>query len=225
MYKLAIFDFDGTLVDSAPGIVEVMRDVVNEYSFSAETLHLWSQLIGIPLQRQVEILFPDEPLDFIIEVTERYRTIYDTKGIAICPPFPGLTEMLDTLQQANILVTIASSKRRHLIDNVLEHYRLADYFSLVVGAQEVQNHKPHPESVLLTLQRTKISLAETVVIGDSSFDLDMARNARVDAIGVTTGIHTKEILAKSEPAHIVNSLKDVLPIILNGNGQKPPSVT
>jgi len=216
LYKLAIFDFDGTLVDSAPGIVDVMRDCCAEYKFSEKTLELWSHLIGIPLLRQVEILFPEHSHEFHEEVAQRYRDIYDTRAIEICPPFVGLEEMLQTLRKAEILISIASSKRRHLIDTVLEYHNLVGYFSLVVGAEEVKKHKPDPEAVLLSAEKLGIALSESVVIGDSSFDLDMARNAGVDAIGVTTGIHTKEYLAKSEPKYIVSALTEVAPLILNG---------
>jgi phosphoglycolate phosphatase len=216
LYKLAIFDFDGTLVDSAPGIVDVMRECCLEYDFSPKTLELWSHLIGIPLLRQVEILFPDNKHEFHEEVAQRYRDIYDTRAIEICPPFDGLEEMLRSLRKAEILISIASSKRRHLIDTVLEYHKLVDYFSLVVGAEEVKKHKPDPEMVLYSTSKLGIPLAESVVIGDSSFDLDMARNAGCDAIGVTTGIHTREILSKSEPKHIVTKLGEVLPLILNG---------
>lgn len=215
MYKLAIFDFDGTLVDSAPGIVEVMRDVCVEYKFSDKTLELWSHLIGVPLVRQIEILFPDHPQEFFEEVAARYREIYDLKAIEICPPFAGLEEMLRTLCDAEILISIASSKRRHLIDTVLEFHSLTKYFNLIVGAEEVTKHKPDPEPVLISVKKLGVQLAESVVIGDSSYDLDMARNAGVDAIGVTTGIHTREYLAKSEPKHIVSALPEVTDLIVN----------
>lgn len=217
MYKLAIFDFDGTLVDSAPGIVDVMRDVCVEYKFSTRTLELWSHLIGIPLIRQIAILFPEHRHEFHEEVAARYRDIYDHRAIEICPPFAGLEEMLRALHNAEILISIATSKRRQLIDTVLEFHKLENYFSLVVGADEVTKHKPDPEAVLYSAEKLGIPLAQSVVIGDSSYDLDMARNAGVDAIGVTTGIHTREYLSKSEPRHIVSALPEVLPLILNGS--------
>ena len=216
MYKLAIFDFDGTLVDSAPGIVDVMKDVVAEYNLSQDLLSQWSHLVGVPLLRQMEILFPDKSPEFHDELAERYRAIYDTKTIEICPLFPGLEDMLKTLKKNNILISIASSKRRHLVDYVLEHHDLDKYFAMVVGAQDVTNHKPHPESVHHTVGKLGVDHSAVVVIGDSSYDLDMARNAGVDAIGVTTGIHTRELLQKSSPRHIVDGLHQVLPIILNG---------
>ncbi len=222
MYKIAIFDFDGTLVDSAPGIVDVMRDVIEEYKLPPVILEEWEPLIGVPLMRQMEIIFPDKSEEYWLEIATRYRAIYDTQAIEICPLFPFLIAMLERLRKENVKITIASSKRRHLIQTVLDHHNLSHYFNLIVGAQDVANHKPHPESVLQTLEKLNFKADEAVVIGDSTYDLDMARNAGVDAIGVTTGIHTAEILAKSEPKHIVRGLDEVLPIILNGRMSKVP---
>lgn len=219
MYKLAIFDFDGTLVDSAPGIVDVMKDVVIELKLDDKLLDQWSTLVGIPLLRQMEILFPDQSNEFHEELANKYRAKYDTRVIEICPLFPHMEAMLKLLRDNDVLITIATSKRRHLVEEVLDHHQLSDYFTMIVGAQEVTNHKPHPESVHITMEKLKIEPAETVVIGDSTFDLDMAKNAGVDAIGVITGIHTRDLLQKSSPRHIVNGLEQVTPLILNGRSK------
>lgn len=216
MYKLAIFDFDGTLVDSAPGIVDVMEQVVNEYKLPSEIYEQWRVLVGVPLMRQMEIIFPDRPVDFHTEVCNRFRAIYDTRVIELCPPFPGLEEVLCKLRENNVDMSIASSKRRNIIEPVLEHLKLSNFFRLVVGQQDVSNHKPHPESVHIIASCFETPSHEVVVIGDSSYDMEMARLAGVDGIGVTTGIHTREVLATADPKHIVGSLQDVLPLILNG---------
>jgi phosphoglycolate phosphatase len=222
LYKLAIFDFDGTLVDSTPGIIDVMRVVIDEYKFDDTMIGTWSNLVGVPLPRQMEIILPGHEADFHLEVADRYRAIYDAMAIEICPPFPHMMAMLEELASRGVIVTIASSKRSHLVQVVLDHHDIAHHFKMVVGAQDVENHKPHPESVHHTLKQLAIDAEHAVVIGDSSYDLDMARNAGVDAIGVTTGIHDKETLSKSDPRHIVNGLDEVLPLILNGrNGFVP----
>ena len=220
MYKLAIFDFDGTLVDSAPGIIDVMREVVEENNLPKRALDEWKELIGVPLMRQMEIVFPDENEEYWLKLATRYRQIYDGKTIEICPLFPGLQNMLERLRAAGVMLTIATSKRRPLVETVLDHHDLTKYFSMLVGAQDVANHKPHPESVFKTLETMQIAAVDSVVIGDSTYDLDMARNAGVDAIGVTTGVHTVAMLTKSEPKYIVNGLDEVLPIILNGRNGK-----
>ena len=130
--------------------------------------------------------------------------------------------MLKRLTERGVKMTIASSKRRPLVEEVSAHHDLQGYFSLLVGAQDVANHKPHPESVYKTLTVLGMEAQDTVVVGDSTYDLDMARNAGVDAIGVTTGVHAREILAHSGPIDICNSLDEVLPIILNGRHGRLP---
>lgn len=216
MYKIAIFDFDGTLVDSAPGIVQVMEQVAKEYDLPLESAEKWKTLIGVPLVSQLEIICPERPSEFHLEVVERYREIYDVNSIALCPPFPGLFVMLETLRLKGILTTIASSKRREIVEPVLDHHSIAGHFHLVLGHQDVSKHKPDPELVHYTLQHTGVLPHEAVVIGDSRFDLDMARNAGVDAIGVTTGVHTRDELAQSEPMSIVENLEQALELILQG---------
>ena len=216
MYKLAIFDFDGTLVDSTPGIVDVMRVVIDEYKFEDTMLGTWRNLVGVPLPKQMEIILPGHEPGFHLEVADRYRAIYDGMAIEICPPFPHLMAMLDELRHKGVIVTIASSKRSHLVKVVLDHHDISHHFKMVVGAQDVSNHKPHPESVHYLLQQLAVEPEHAVVIGDSTYDLDMAKNAGVDAIGVLSGIHDHETLSKSEPRHIVNGLEEVLPLILNG---------
>ncbi|PZM81038.1 MAG: hypothetical protein DKT66_17550 [Candidatus Melainabacteria bacterium] len=220
MYKLAIFDFDGTLVDSAPGIIDVMRQVVIEYDLHEDILTKWRDLVGVPLGKQMEIIFPNHSEEFWLEVADRYRAIYDGKTIEICPLFPDLISMLNSLRDAGIKISIASSKRRPLIEVVLDHHELSPYFEVVVGANDITHHKPHPESVHHTIKLLGVQHSDTVVIGDSIYDLEMARNAGVDAIGVTTGIHSKDILITADPLYIVDSLDDVARIILNGRSQK-----
>lgn len=197
-----------------------MRQVVVEYELHEDILTKWRDLVGVPLGKQMEIIFPNHSEEFWLEVADRYRAIYDGKTIEICPLFPDLITMLNSLRDAGIKISIASSKRRPLIEVVLEHHKLSQYFELVVGATDITHHKPHPESVHHTIKKLGLQHADTVVIGDSIYDLEMARNAGVDAIGVTTGIHSKEILITADPLYIVDSLDEVGRIILNGRSQK-----
>jgi phosphoglycolate phosphatase len=216
LYKLAIFDFDGTLVDSAPGIVDVMRQIGLEYELPAPVLEEWQQLIGVPLERQMQVLFPERQESFREDVLNRYRAVYNTSAIELCPPFPGLSAILERLKSSGVKVSIVTAKRKHLVERIVNYYALAKYFGLIIGAQEVVNHKPHPEAVYITAKHFSLSLDEIIVIGDSIYDLDMARNAGVASVGVTTGIHSEDILATAEPNCIVSRLDDVLPVILQG---------
>jgi len=112
-------------------------------------------------------------------------------------------------------MAIVSSKRTVQVERVLEHLQCRSYFDEVLGAQDVENHKPHPEGVQTTFRRLGIKASDAVVVGDSTYDLDMAKNAGVDCIGVTTGVHTRQTLSATNPTFIVQKLKEILPIVSN----------
>ncbi len=219
MYKLAIFDFDGTLVDSAPGIIEIMKKVGIEYNLNNHIIEHWSTLIGVPLDQQARLILPGELPAFHAQLVDRYRVLYNLQNIELCPPFPGLLNMLKTLREHNVISTIASSKRKEIIQPVLDHHNLNEYFHTVFGAGDVTQHKPSPEAVHNTLKKHSMQNHEAVVIGDSRFDLEMARNAGVDSIGVTTGVHKEHELMEANPVSVVGSLDDVLKIVLTGRKQ------
>jgi phosphoglycolate phosphatase len=214
LYTVAIFDFDGTLVDSVPGIVQTMREVVEDMGLDLKVWEEWSKLIGVPLIGQMQTLFPDRDAAFHEQMATNYRKRYDARLLDACPPFPRLEEMLSLLAKNKVTLTIATSKRRHMVEHVLHHHKLYDYFNLIIGSQDVSHHKPHRESVDVTLASLKAQPKEVVVIGDSTYDLEMAANAGVDAIGVTTGVHDEQVLKSARPKHIVAAIHDAVPLIL-----------
>src|SRR5271170_5029972 len=162
-----MFDFDGTLVDSIPGIVEVMHLFNREYRLPEPVLEEWQHLIGVPIMQQMQIIFPEKDNAFWQEAAERYRTIYGAKLLEYAPLFPDTLLVLQSLKKAGVEMTIVSSKTSNQIKRVLEHAEISSFFALVLGADDVLNHKPHPEAVLFTLQELSIRREDAMVIGDS----------------------------------------------------------
>jgi phosphoglycolate phosphatase len=163
--------------------------------------------------QQMQIIFPEKDNKFWQDAAEHYRTIYSAKLLQYAPLFPDTVTVLQSLKKAGVEMTIVSSRLSDQINCVLEHAEILSFFALVLGADDVLNHKPHPEAVLLTLKELSIQREDAIVIGDSIYDMDMARNAEVAAIGVTTGVHSREILATANPQFIVDRLEAILPIL------------
>jgi HAD superfamily hydrolase (TIGR01549 family) len=192
-----------------------MQSVVEEFGFAKSVLEEWRHLIGVPLFTQMEIILPNGDQVLREQVIQRYRTIYDAGLIQATPLFPDALETLETLKNAGVKMGIVSSKRTIQVDRVLEHLNCRSFFDVVLGAQDVEHHKPHPQGVDVTLERLSIEKKNAVVVGDSHYDLNMAHNAGVDAIAVTTGVHTRETLSTANPRFVVDRLSAILPIVLN----------
>jgi HAD superfamily hydrolase (TIGR01509 family) len=221
LYKLVIFDFDGTIVDSLPGIIDRIRSIAQEYHLPAALLQEWIEMVGIPLRFQLEKIFPEQDNSFRDQVKERYLAVYDANLLDTTPLFPDALQTLNTLRSAGVKMAIVSTKRSIQIKRVIEHLNLRDYFDLIVGAQEVQNCKPDPEGTLICLEKLSVKEKESVVVGDSTYDIEMAQNAGVDAIGVSTGYHTPAVLSRCNPTFIVDRLSAILPIVMSCEAASP----
>jgi phosphoglycolate phosphatase len=223
VYRLAIFDFDGTLVDSTAGVSVVLKQIVEEYGLAVTVLEEWRRMIGMPLQRQLELLIPDRSENFREAVACRCRALSEEKVLATCPLFFGVTNTVTSLRQAGIAMSIVSSRHRNQIEAVLNHHQLASYFGLVIGSEDVVKHKPDPEAVYFALKNLGVQPQHAVVVGDSSYDLEMARNAGVDAIGITTGTHEQDTLERAQPKYLVDRLEEVVAIILGSQTIEAPA--
>ncbi|MEN9221986.1 MAG: HAD family hydrolase [Thermostichus sp. BF3_bins_97] len=191
--QLLIFDFDGTLVDSEPGILEAIRHTVAALDLPEESVESWRQMIGIPLEKQLSALLPESAQARIPEGVEIYRRFYDAIRPHYSQPFPGILDLLADLAE-RIPLAIASSKRRESILPVLDQWGYGDLFEPIISPTEVTYPKPHPDSVERILAHHDLSPEHTILIGDTEYDIEMARRAGVGAWGVGWGIHPLERL-------------------------------
>ncbi|MEN9203104.1 MAG: HAD family hydrolase [Thermostichus sp. DG_1_6_bins_120] len=194
--KLLIFDFDGTLVNSEPGILEAIRHTVTALDLPPEAVESWREMIGIPLERQLSVLLPQHAQHRIPEGVEIYRRYYEDIRPQHSEPFPGILELLASLA-GRIPLAIASSKQRESILPVLDQWGYRDLFEPIVSPAEVIHPKPHPDSVERILAYYNLAPAYTVLIGDTEYDMEMARRAGVGAWGVGWGIHPLERLYRA----------------------------
>lgn len=193
LVRLLIFDFDGTLVNSEPGILEAIRHTVAALGLPPEAVESWRQMIGIPLEKQLAALLPQSSQHRIPEGVEIYHRYYEEIRPHYSEPFPGILDLLATLAK-RIPLAIASSKRRESILPVLDQWGFADLFEPIISPTEVTYPKPHPDSVERILAHHGLTPAHAVLIGDTEYDIEMARRAGVKAWGVGWGIHPLERL-------------------------------
>jgi phosphoglycolate phosphatase len=197
--RLAVFDCDGTLVDSAANICVAM-----EQSFAAAQLplpprHLTRRVVGLSLVEAVAMLHPEGEPDLHLAMAEDYKRAFQAlraQGMVAEPLFDGIAEMIERLDGAGWLLGVATGKSDRGLAFCLEHHGLANRF---VTLQTADRHpsKPHPSMIETAMAEAGATPETTVMIGDTSFDIGMAIAAGVLAIGVAWGYHDRaELLAE-----------------------------
>ena len=210
--KLVIFDCDGTLVDSQHIIIKAMRTAFETYDLEVPSDHDIRSIIGLSLDKAVGALAPvGEPskLQPLCEVFKAsfiaQRELPDFHE----PLFPGAREILKELSgRDDILLGVATGKSRRGVDKLFERENLAQYFYNIQTADDAPS-KPHPGMIEQAMSETGINRQRVLMIGDTTFDIEMARNADVGAIGVRWGYHDEHLLTKAG-AHILIAKFDEL---------------
>ena len=196
--KLALFDCDGTLVDSQHAIIAAMEAGFQAHGLPPPPAREVRRVVGLPLVVAVARLAPALPGDAHEAISEAYKSAFQRNRLAGTYPeplFDGVVAALDALEAAGFLLGVATGKSRRGLDATLAHHGLAHRFVTLQTSDRVAG-KPSPDMVHAALAESGATAARTVVIGDTSFDILMARNAHVRSVGVAWGYHDgAELLA------------------------------
>lgn len=197
--RLAIFDFDGTLVDSQHAIQACMESAFAHLGLAAPALAQTHRVIGLPLERCMELLAPDEGAAAHAALVEGYKRAFfelRTEGGMVEPLFPGALAALDALAADGWLLGIATGKARRGLDAVLASHGLGPRFATLQTADRAPG-KPDPTMLRMALDETGAVAADAVMIGDTSFDMAMAKAAGIAALGVVWGYHAPDELTRA----------------------------
>lgn len=210
--KNIIFDFDGTLADSAKGIVFTEWELLKELGLPHRSEEQICNAIGLPLAEALRVggNIPAEMLD---RASERFHSLFFEIAPQHIVLFPTVKETLERLQELGIPMAIATSRGRDSLDFLLDTLGIARFFTLCITAKDVEKHKPEPEPVLKIMEKMSWKPEETLVVGDTTFDILMGKRAGCPTVGVTYGNHSREILLGAEPSYLADSFEKILSII------------
>lgn len=210
---VAIFDLDGTLVDSPRAIVRTFTAAFTAMGVTAPSEAAIRATIGLPLEQAFSKLL-GVPLDdqTVTEGVRRYQALFREIILPAAKQlvFPGVADGLATLRARDVVLTIATSKFHSSADALLRAAGLRDQFQVLIGADQVTRPKPHPESTELILRTLAADADRAVVVGDTTHDLRMAQAAGVRSIAVTYGVHSVEELRSAGPTWIADSFPQVV---------------
>ena len=213
MLAAALFDFDGTLVDTTEMIFQSMRhatsSVLGRDDFSREEL---LANVGQPLPRQME-LFDAEKAEILLEA---YRAHHEEHHDALIAEFPGVDEALSRLRAAGVRVVVVTSKRRRSVEMALEKFPGLDLVvDLFVTMEDTKEHKPHPEPLLRGLELAgDVPREQAVYVGDSPFDVQAAKAAGLTSVAVSWGAFSEDTLREAEPDHLVPDIDATVDVLL-----------
>lgn len=201
--RLVIFDFDGTLGDSQKLITDTMLATIERLNLPMRSREEYARTIGLPLKECFSSIIPmtDEQAE---ECAEVYSEIFNVKNVpGAVTVFPGVIETLERLSAQGILMSIASSRSHRTLAKLMDELDLSKYITYLIAADDVVEKKPAAESVLKTLRHFNVEAHETLVVGDTEFDILMGRNAGTHTCGVTYGNGSKESLEAAKAEWIV----------------------
>ena len=208
-YDLIIFDWDGTLMDSESKIVNCFRKAAEDIEINYPGDKAVRNIIGLGLKEALAVLMPEYSDSMQQQVVDRYREHFLHLDETEMPLFDGVEEGLRQLQRDNYSLAIATGKARLGLDQVLEQTQLGEHFVVSRCADEAKS-KPHPRMVLDILSETGVSSDRAIVVGDTTYDIEMAHRANTDALAVCYGVHQREKLTAQKPKDCVENFAAVL---------------
>ena len=224
--KYIIFDFDGTIGDSQSLIVKTLQDTMRARKLEVKSDEACAKTIGLRLDEAFISLFGMSAEEGM-ECAATYREIFlDNKKTMIVQPFPHVIETLRELHRQGFILGMASSRNHCSLDGYVKQMQLEDIFSSIVAGDDVEHVKPAPDMVFMALGEMKgmknpVTSAESgdvedlrdevLVVGDMTFDVDMAHNAGCKACAVTYGNGTREQLASAE--FIIDDFAELLGLV------------
>lgn len=222
-HELIIFDWDGTLMDSIAKIVRCFNAALEDAGVAGPGEDAIRHVIGLGLGEAVAELLPAADAATCGEVVERYRQHFlhlDQTGMEL---FPGVRAGLEDLAAQGYLLAIATGKARRGLERVLRDTGTAHLFCATRCADEAFS-KPHPKMLEDILEQTGFTAGQALMVGDTTYDMQMARHAGMDGLAVTYGVHGRELLAQHAPLACLDSFTEVYAWLRRINGTSSAAV-
>ena len=213
--KLVIFDCDGTLVDSQHNITASMTYAFTGLGLAPPPAHQVLSVVGLSLAEAFAVLAPGEPTDVRRALAERYRNAHADGHLQREdePLYPGIRETVVALaERGDVLLGIATGKSRRGVARLLDR---EGWHGMFLTIQTADDHpsKPHPSMIMAALAEAGVGAHAAVMVGDTSFDMAMARSAAIGALGVGWGYHRPDLLISAGAHGVVSAGEELLAAI------------
>lgn len=196
-YQAAVFDLDGTLVDSLADLADSANSMLASYGFPMHDMDAYRYFVGNGSRKLIGRILPSErsaDAAFVNEALARYQACYAERLLDKTKPYDGIPEMLEELRRRNIPLAICTNKHQSAADTIVGKLFPQGLFREVIGDTKGLPRKPDPQKVLYIAARMGVTPVHTAYFGDSAVDMDTAHNAGMLAVGVLWGFRPREEL-------------------------------
>ena len=214
-YQLAIFDLDGTLLDTLEDLADSTNYVLSLHNYSTRTLQEVRKFVGNGIRRLIEQAVPEGVgVEVVDKLFAEFIPYYKEHCADKTRPYDGIIELLQNLKQQGVKLAVVSNKADYAVKELCDSY-FPNLFEVSVGEREGIRRKPAPDTVNEVLQLLEIEKEQAVYIGDSEVDVETAKNAEMDCIAVDWGFRDKDCLQEAGAKVIVSTTKQVEDIIVH----------
>jgi len=212
--KLIIFDLDGTLVDTVKDITNALNFALKPYGQEALSVQDTRKMVGEGITKLIEKALGDKKSRWSNIVSKRFLDYYSEHIIDYSSAYPHVREILEKLD--GYKKAVISNKREYLSRMLLDKLDLLKYFDLVVGSDTTAERKPSSVPVIYAITKLSVKSHESVMVGDSNYDIEAGKKAGLKTVAVTYGYKDREHLVDAD--HIIDSLQDLLALLdINSN--------
>jgi phosphoglycolate phosphatase len=212
--RAAIFDFDYTLADSSRGAVECINFALKEMGLSEASSEAACRTIGLSLKETFRTLAGEGEARRCDEFARLFVRRADEVMVELTELYESVPETIEELHRQGLRLGIVSTKYRYRIEEILERAALLPFFQVIIGGEDVAEHKPDPEGLFKAIERLQCSPASVVYVGDSVPDAEVSRRAAVPFVAVLSGVTERECFDGYEAIAVLENLSQ-LPALLS----------
>ena len=226
-YQYLLFDLDGTISESAPGIIRSVQYGLAAVGIHETDMAVLRTFIGPPLNVQMRKLYHMSDEDIRMAVT-KFRELYETEGIFECEPYDCIGDLLKEAIEKGYILAVASSKPEPFVKRIMDHFGFTSYFHVICGsdAADELNKKASQNQKTRIIQKALGELEDkgfsredftghTLMIGDTGYDVDGAKDNHLPCVGVTFGYGSREELEERGATHVVDTVAELRDLLLN----------
>lgn len=213
MKNLIIFDLDGTLLNTISDLGNACNHALKKKGYSEHPLSAYNYMVGKGVNHLMKRAAPDANEEEIAELLVYFREYYDEHCTDTTVPYPGIPELLQRLSVKGIKMAVCSNKYQKAVDKIIHHFFPEIKFAAIHGEREGIPRKPDPSAIFSILLECPNAKSQTILVGDSAIDIETARRACIESVGVTWGFRPASELRKAYADNIISNPEDLWPII------------